>query len=154
MLKARKTQADPSPSQILRSCACFNLRKASRSVTQLYDEILQPTGLRSTQVVLLTVLATTEEGLSLNRLARELVTSPSTVSRALGPLKRDGFIETERQGPRGINIKLSKEGHRALRDALPYWEKAQTRFLELVGRKSWTDLHDKLARALVATRHI
>ena len=43
--------------EVLRTCGSFNLRKATRVVTQLYDDILQPTGLRSTQVVLLVALA-------------------------------------------------------------------------------------------------
>lgn len=116
--------------------------------------MLQPTGLRSTQVVLLTVLAASDDGLSLNRLARELVTSPSTASRTLQPLKREGLIDSKRQGPRGINIKLTNKGVRALHDALPYWQKAQARFVELVGQKSWVDLNDKLARTLTATRQI
>ena len=38
------------------ACACFNLRKATRMVTQLYDEALKPAGIRATQ---LTVLAAT-----------------------------------------------------------------------------------------------
>ena len=39
-----------------RACACFNLRKATRMVTQLYDDALKPVGIRATQ---LTVLAAT-----------------------------------------------------------------------------------------------
>lgn len=154
MPTSKPKASGPSCREVLSSCACFNLRKASRSVTQLYDEMLQPTGLRSTQVVLLTVLAASDDGLSLNRLARELVTSPSTASRTLQPLKREGLIESKRQGPRGINIRLSSKGAQALREALPYWEKAQARFVELVGQKSWIDLNDKLARTLAATRQI
>jgi hypothetical protein len=38
---------------VANTCACFNLRKASRTVTQLYDEILQPSGLLATQFTLL-----------------------------------------------------------------------------------------------------
>ena len=34
-------------------CACFNFRKASRAVTQFFDETLAPSGLRSTQLVIL-----------------------------------------------------------------------------------------------------
>ena len=38
-------------------CACANLRRAGRAVTQLYDEALRPEGLRTTQFTLLQVLA-------------------------------------------------------------------------------------------------
>jgi len=37
-------------------CIGFNLRKANRAVSQLYDEMLRPTGIRGTQYSLLVVL--------------------------------------------------------------------------------------------------
>ena len=37
----------------MQNCACGNLRKTTRTITQFYDRILQPTGLRSTQCSLL-----------------------------------------------------------------------------------------------------
>jgi len=35
--------------QVVSTCACFNLRKASRAVTHHFDEILKPSGLLITQ---------------------------------------------------------------------------------------------------------
>lgn len=138
-------------SEILQSCACFNLRKASRSVTQFYDEMLQPTGLRSTQVVVLTAIYA-EKDLSLSRLARELVMSPSTLSRNLAPLKREGLVEAKRHGTRGISLRLTRKGEKSLEKALPYWEAAQSRFVEIVGEEGWNELNQRLARTLAATR--
>ena len=43
--------------EIEATCACANVRKAARAVTQLFDEVLQPTGLRSTQFTLLVAVA-------------------------------------------------------------------------------------------------
>lgn len=140
-------------SEILRLCACFNLRKASRSLTQFYDEMLQPTGLRSTQVVLLTAIQS-EKDLSPSRLARELVMSPSTLSRNLAPLKREGLVEVKKQGTRGISLRLTRKGERSLTKALPYWEAAQRRFVEIVGEEEWNQLNDRLARTLAATSQI
>ena len=34
--------------EMARACACLGFRKASRSVTQFYDQLLAPCGLRST----------------------------------------------------------------------------------------------------------
>ena len=81
-------------------CGSFNLRKATRAVTQLYDDILQPSGLRSTQVVILLNLGIQEE-MSVSRLARELHLSPSTLTRNLQPLERDGLIKKSKRGKRG-----------------------------------------------------
>jgi DNA-binding MarR family transcriptional regulator len=93
--------------EVLRTCGSFNLRKATRVVTQLYDDILQPTGLRSTQVVLLVVLAVEGE-MSMSYMARELIMAPSTLSRTLIPLERDGLIDITSNGKRGKLVRLTR----------------------------------------------
>jgi dihydropteroate synthase len=40
-----------------RTCACYNLRRAARAVTQLFDVYFDPIGLRATQYTVLAVLA-------------------------------------------------------------------------------------------------
>jgi len=137
--------------EVLRTCGSFNLRKASRTVTQLYDDILQPTGLRSTQVVILVMLAAEEET-SLTRLARELVLSPSTLSRTIRPLERDGLVTVQPSGKRGKTVKLTAAGRQALRNATPYWQKAQQKFVNLVGAEAWEELTVRLARTVALTR--
>jgi DNA-binding MarR family transcriptional regulator len=136
--------------QVLRSCGSFNLRKASRAVTQLYDDILQPTGLRSTQVVVLVALAAEPE-LNMARLARELVLSPSTLSRTIRPLEREGFLEAY-SGKRGKSVRLTKRGEKALLAAVPYWQKAQAKFTGMVGAVAWEELTEQLTKTVVATR--
>ena len=138
-------------SKVLRTCGSFNLRKATRVVTQLYDDILQPTGLRSTQVVLLVALAAEGE-MSLSYMARELIMSPSTLSRTLMPLERDGLIESISSGRRGKLVRLTEAGETALRNAVPYWQKAQERFLEHAGGDAWMDLNARLSGLVAATR--
>ena len=38
-------------------CICANLRKAARVVTQAYDEVFRPLGLKATQVIILVRVA-------------------------------------------------------------------------------------------------
>jgi hypothetical protein len=64
--------------QAAASCACFNFRKASRAVTQRFDELLQPTGLRSTQLVVLIAVAVSDSP-GVATLARALVMDRSTL---------------------------------------------------------------------------
>lgn len=137
--------------EVLRQCGSFNLRKASRVVTQLYDDILQPTGLRSTQVVVLVMLGAEQE-LSMARLARQLVLSPSTLSRNILPLERDGLVETGYSGKRGKSVRLTARGRKALLHAVPYWQKAQAKFTQLVGAGAWKELSRHLATTVTATR--
>lgn len=137
--------------QILGSCGSFNLRKASRAVSQLYDTCLQPCGLRSTQLALLTMLAA-DAGQSAGELARRLVVSSSTLSRNLGPLERDGLVERIAQPGRGKALCLTPAGERRLLEAVPLWRNAQEKFTELVGAEAWGDLNRRLAAAVQATR--
>jgi DNA-binding MarR family transcriptional regulator len=137
--------------RILGTCGSFNLRKAARSVSQLYDAYLQPCGLRSTQLALLTMLAAEGE-LSSARLARMLVVSSSTLSRNLGPLQRDGLVEDAGRRGRGKVLRLTTRGERVLMDAVPLWRAAQEKFTELVGGPAWSELNRHLAEAVRATR--
>lgn len=137
---------------VLRECASFNLRKASRVVTQLYDDILQPTGLRSTQVALLVTLAVEHE-LSIARLARQLMLSPSTLSRNLRPLQRDGLIDVDDTRKRGKTVTLTSKGKKTLVDAFPYWQQAQAKFTALVGSTAWSKLCQQLDKTTAAARN-
>lgn len=149
---SESNELDPGTwEHVLQVCGCSNLRRAARSVTQLYDDILQPTGLRSTQVVLLVNLAAEHE-LSFSRLARELLLSPSTLSRNIRPLERDGLVEIDDSGKRGKLARLTPEGKQALLNAVPYWQKAQEKFTGLIGSGSWDDLRERLTKAVSAMR--
>jgi len=64
------------------SCACFNLRKVTRGVTQLYDEMLRPAGLRVTQFSLL-VAVRVAEPVGVTRLAELTVMDRTTLTRNL-----------------------------------------------------------------------
>ncbi len=80
--------------EIEESCACLNVRKAARAITQLFDEVLQPTGLRSTQFPLLVVVARLREA-PVTQLSRELVMDRTTLARNLKPCVRQGLLTIE-----------------------------------------------------------
>ena len=91
-------------------CACFNLRKAMRTVTHLYDEALKPAGLRATQF---TVLASTRNlgPVSVNQLAEKMVMDRTTLTRNLKPLERDGLIAVRQGvGALGVHALVVDEG--------------------------------------------
>ncbi len=137
--------------EVLRTCGCHNLRRAARLSTQLYDDLLAPTGLRATQVVLLVFLAAEDES-TMSGLARKLAMSPSTLSRNLKPLERDGLVEVRTLPRRGKAARLTVAGHKRLLAAVPYWQKAQQQFTELVGEERWDGLSLQLAQAVAAMR--
>jgi DNA-binding MarR family transcriptional regulator len=133
------------------ACACFNLRKASRAVTQLFNAELQPSGLRSTQFVLL-VVARAEEPVSLPRLARLLVMDRSTLSRNLQPLERRGLVDVTRADEgRGATVRLTKKGLKVLAETVPLWEAAQRRFVGGLGEERWGALLAVLSATVPST---
>ena len=116
--------------EMLATCACLQLRKATRVVTQLYDEALRPIGMRSTQLPILVTLAASGAR-SLPDLADSLVLDRTTLIRNLRPLQRRGLIEVGRDGSsRTHRAVLTAAGHEAAAAAVPLWARAQTRVMD------------------------
>lgn len=140
--------------QVAAQCACGNFRKATRAVTQFFDERLEPTGLRSTQFLILVAVGAMQST-SIARLARELVMDPSTLARNLRPLESQGLVEKEaREGRRSVNVSLTAAGRRVLIEGLPLWQDAQIRFVRHFGGDSWDSMRAQLAQAIVAVRQL
>src|SRR6478735_780423 len=111
--------------EMARTCACFNFRKASRSVTQLFDQRLSPVGLRSTQLVIL-ITSQLVGPSSIARLARELVMDRSTLTRNLKPLLNMGLLElSAAESGKQKTVEVTEVGRAMLIKAAPYWERAQ-----------------------------
>ncbi len=129
----------------VRNCACFNLRKTSRAITQHYDRVLQPSGLRGTQF---TILATTakSEAITITQMAKQLVMDRTTLTRNLRPLEKQGFIEIiPGDDLRTRYVTLSKKGRNVLTKALPLWEKAQRHFEKGLGDERFGNLLSELS---------
>src|SRR6266704_1345350 len=72
-------------------CICLAVRQAARHVTQFYDRLLAPSGLRTTQFSLLAKLRR-QGPMTINALAAEMVMDRTTLGRNILPLERDGLI--------------------------------------------------------------
>src|SRR5260370_11431870 len=77
-------------------CMCASFRRASRALTQLYDEALRPVGLRATQFTILQALSLAGE-VSQGGLAQILAMDSTTLTRTLRIMGREGWI-AERRG--------------------------------------------------------
>jgi len=76
----------------LSPCVCSTLRMVSRAVTQLYDDILRPSGLRVTQFSILATIARSGEA-NLRQLEAALAIDQTTLTRSLSLPQRDRVIE-------------------------------------------------------------
>lgn len=115
-------------------CLCFHARKASRAITQVFDHILVPTGLKATQLSLLMVVSA-REPMRIGDLADALVSDSTTVSRTIKPLIRAGLIQVsiDSEDRRVKIINLSHSGHATLERALPFWQEAQSYIAKRLG---------------------
>lgn len=131
------------------SCACFNLRKVARAVTQLYDEMLRPAGLRATQFSLL-VAVRMAGPVGVTRLAELTVMDRTTLTRNLELLQKQGLIEVATGADRRSRIvTITAAGNAAIAEALPFWKKAQSHVVSSLGQERWagmlTDLRELVA---------
>ena len=132
-------------------CNCFAVRSAARHVTQFYDQLLEPTGLRITQYSILAMLKRLGP-LTINALAKVLLTDRTTLGRNILPLERDGLIRIEQGASdrRAKELHLTTAGEKRLQAARPAWLKAQAKFESSFGPKRAETLR-ALLRALVAS---
>ncbi len=136
------------------NCACFNLRKATRTVAQVYDQYLQPSGLKNTQFSLLRV-ASQYGPISITDLAEQLVMDRTTLTRNLKPVERDGLVEViAGKDARTRNVRVTAKGLKTLKKALPLWEDAQAHVVGELGQTHWRSLLQELQTVLRAVKAV
>lgn len=129
------------------TCAAFNLRRASRVVTQLYDAGLAQTGVRSTQFTILVALAKTQPS-SVGALAELTLMDQTTMTRNLRLMAREGLVDVPARGPKREKlVRLTTKGERALAKAVPVWRALQERFEVSFGAAKWRDMRRELELA-------
>jgi DNA-binding MarR family transcriptional regulator len=120
----------------------------SRAVTQLYDDVLRPSGLRVTQFSILATIARLGEA-NLRQLEDMLAIDQTTLTRSLNLLERDGVIERVPHPDGRIKaMKHTSKGRRALEAARLLWSQVQDKVLRELGTKAWADAQRRLAHLL------
>jgi len=131
-------------SERLSPCVCNTLRMVTRAVTQLYDDVLRPSGLRVTQFSILATIARLGEA-NLKQLADTLAIDQTTLTRSLTLLERDGLIERASHPDGRIKaMRLTSKGRRALEVARPLWAQAQDKVVRELGAKPSADAQRRL----------
>ncbi len=132
----------------LQKCVCFNLKKATRAVTQIYDERLRPCGLRATQLTILFVVGTAESA-SITHLSQMLVMDRTTLTRNLKLLEKNGLIEINKgKDNRSRMVSLTENGLQITEKALPVWEETQAYVTTQLGKGRWDVLLNNLSAAI------
>lgn len=125
-MKEKKVLKQPS------MCHCTNMRRSSRAITQFYDELLKPSGLKVTQYSLLNHLRRLGP-LTMNELSQAIRLERTTLVRNLKPLENKGLVSilAEKTSQAHL-VHLTEKGLKALEMAFPYWNQAQQELKELL----------------------
>jgi DNA-binding MarR family transcriptional regulator len=130
-------------------CSATAMRKATRRMTQLYDDALAPAGLRSTQYAILEELDRQADAPpTMGELAEALVLDRSALGHNLRPLERDGLVtlvagDNDRRRRRVV---LTEPGRAKFAQARQAWKLAQNRFNEVFGESAAAKLRATLLR--------
>jgi DNA-binding MarR family transcriptional regulator len=116
-------------------CSCTALRKASRRISQLYDTVLAPSGLKTTQRAILAEIGRSEPT-TVGGLAEALVMDAGALAHTLKPLERDGLVAVgvDPTDRRNRLITMTPRGRTRLAASDKLWANAQRGFEAAFGR--------------------
>ena len=128
-------------------CNCQLLRKAARRISNYYDSELAPSGLRGTQFSILAMVRREGE-VTVNSIADRLELDRTTAGKNLRPLQAAKLIRIapSKSDRRARAITLTKSGLDTFNQAIPLWQKAQTRFEALNGKDVAAELRSILKK--------
>jgi len=114
-------------------CYCAAVRSAAPKTTALYDAALRPAGVTLAQYSLLRKIERAGT-VSLTELGRLAELDRSTVGRNVKVLEQLRLVRlTSARDQREAAVRLTAAGEKALREAAPLWENAQSRVEALLG---------------------
>lgn len=128
------------------SCNCMNVRRASRAITQFYDDVLRPSGLTVTQLSLLRHLELLSQT-TIGELAKIMRIDRTTLNRNMKPLTDAGFITINPgKDTRTREIILTEKGKEELSAGWKLWGEAQDTIKEYMGEEDLTKLKQLLSK--------
>lgn len=134
--RAMKALADETATRVSNDCLGFRLRILDRVATRIFNQELQPLGIRHTQLTLLVALQKLGTSTPV-RLGKWLSIEKSTLSRNLGLLKKSGYASAaDPENPKSTALCITDAGTALLASALPLWEQAQQKVSDLFGEDS------------------
>jgi len=108
-----------------RECAFSQLKLLGRIVNTIYDQALEPVGLRASQLALMWAIVAMEP-VDMTTLGATIHTDQTTLSRTVRTLRRSRLVSVKPGADRRVKLlSLSATGKARFAAAMPYWEDAQ-----------------------------
>ena len=132
-------------------CACNQLRRSARGMTQVFDAGMGPDGLKVTQMPVLVGLGV-GGSMPVSALADALGLDRTTLTRNLKVLEDRGLVLTapHEQDARVRMVSMTPEGADELSAALARWDRVQSLVEERFGPERLRALYDELDALSVA----
>jgi DNA-binding MarR family transcriptional regulator len=114
-------------------CLCTGLRQAAQAMTEIYDEALEPSGLKITMFRVIRRLSEAGEP-TISELAKIVGLDRSSLGRNLKVLEREKLVAfVGGTDERSKVVQLTAKGRKALATALPLWLGVQKRMKAKIG---------------------
>ena len=127
------------------NCACFNIRRVSRVITQFFGAEVRRHGMRPTQTPILRALLA-KRGWRMAEMSEWLGMERTTLLRNLRPLQRDGLVRAKGAGRGGhVELEITEKGRAALAKTQPAWRSAQDKVVAILGKERWSAIISDLA---------
>ncbi len=139
---------------LLNECAQFDLQRASRVVSSLYNARLRGSGITIAQFSLMRSIEALQP-VSMASLARAMAMDRTSITRVIEPLVASGLVTRSVGEDRRIReVALTAKGSRSVRSAKKRWEKAQQQLFGALGSKRWLALRTALRTTVRSVRDL
>jgi DNA-binding MarR family transcriptional regulator len=129
-------------------CFCLHLRRTARAVSRVYDQALQPIGIKASQFNVLVAVASTTPA-TVPQVAKLLAMDRTTLLRNLRPLAAAEFLQINAGGGRRPDeISLTVSGQNTLTSAIKAWQDAQRQLTQHLGGSQAAQLLQGLGRLM------
>ena len=108
-------------------CLCTSIRKSSRNISRVYNEILKQSGEKITanQLSILVLLSEIKTA-SITDLSDQLKTERTTMTRNLNVLEKSKWIKIYGGNDGRMKyIKINTKGIKIIKKIVPHWKKAE-----------------------------
>lgn len=145
-------KAAAAPAATPKGCSSLKLRQLSRRVSQQFDELVSPTGMKTTQYSLLSAIVRMGP-VRPGQLAAAMEMDASTLTRNLQPLiAREWVVLNPGSDGRSRQVEATEAGVAQQALARKAWQRAQQTFNERVGVELVLRLHAVLDDCMTALR--
>lgn len=133
---------------ILSDCLYFTASALSRQLSAMADSCFRPTGLNPSQGFALMCIVD-QPGISPSVIAEKLGLAPSSVTRIVEALERQGYVTTEVHGRR-VHASATTSGRSLCRRVITAWGRLHDAYCEVLGRTEGDGLCRRIHEASVA----